>query len=163
MPLVEVVNPITAGDDTIAGDFGLFHTEIDRAMLDKHVELFKRAVIHQKLDPLDSGYVLALGRERAFANWDEDSLTLAVEAARDCLRGFDLALSQLQLASTTLPFADRSNSGVVADALQQRAEGAHQRRRDRRIFAQRVERIADHRSGQFGKRTTQKKPLLLML
>jgi 3-hydroxy-3-methylglutaryl CoA synthase len=25
--------------------------------------------------------------ERAFANWDEDSLTLAVEAARDCLPG----------------------------------------------------------------------------
>ncbi|MDP6515270.1 MAG: 3-hydroxy-3-methylglutaryl CoA synthase, partial [Alphaproteobacteria bacterium] len=25
--------------------------------------------------------------ERAMANWDEDSLTMAVEAARDCLDG----------------------------------------------------------------------------
>ena len=56
--------------------------------------------------------------ERAFASWDEDSLTLAVEAARDCLQGLPRDIAQVQLASTTLPFADRSNSGVVADALQ---------------------------------------------
>lgn len=55
--------------------------------------------------------------ERAFANWDEDSVTLAVEAARDCLAGTAQVPTQIQLASTTLPFADRSNSGVVADAL----------------------------------------------
>lgn len=55
--------------------------------------------------------------ERAVANWDEDSITLAVEAARDCLRDVDVTVPHLALASTTLPFADRSNSGVVADAL----------------------------------------------
>ncbi|MCB1745923.1 MAG: OB-fold domain-containing protein [Gammaproteobacteria bacterium] len=59
---------------------------------------------------------LAAG-ERAVANWDEDSITLAVEAARDCLAGVDGPVGQVSLASTTLPFADRSNSGVVADAL----------------------------------------------
>lgn len=56
--------------------------------------------------------------ERAIANWDEDSVTLAVEAARDCLRGIATVPHQLQLASTTLPFADRSNSGIIAEALQ---------------------------------------------
>ncbi|MBI2800923.1 MAG: OB-fold domain-containing protein [Gammaproteobacteria bacterium] len=55
--------------------------------------------------------------ERAVANWDEDSITLAVEAGRNCLAGFTQRLDHLQLASTTLPFADRSNSGVVGDAL----------------------------------------------
>jgi len=55
--------------------------------------------------------------ERSFANWDEDSITLAVEAARNCLSGLPRSVEQVQLASTTLPFADRSNSGVVADAL----------------------------------------------
>lgn len=55
--------------------------------------------------------------ERAFANWDEDSITLAVEAARNCLDGLAIEPTHVQLASTTLPFADRSNSGVVADAL----------------------------------------------
>lgn len=59
---------------------------------------------------------LAAG-ERAVANWDEDSITLAVEAGRDCLRGIDTPVKRVQLASTTLPFTDRSNSGVVADAL----------------------------------------------
>jgi len=55
--------------------------------------------------------------ERAVANWDEDSITLAVEAARNCLAGTGVTPARLLLASTTLPFADRSNSGVVADAL----------------------------------------------
>lgn len=55
--------------------------------------------------------------ERAVANWDEDAITLAVEAGRDCLRGLPRSVERVQLASTTLPFADRSNGGVVADAL----------------------------------------------
>lgn len=59
---------------------------------------------------------LAAG-ERAVANWDEDAVTLAVEAGRDCLAGIDTDVAQLNLASTTLPFADRSNSGIAADAL----------------------------------------------
>jgi 3-hydroxy-3-methylglutaryl CoA synthase len=57
--------------------------------------------------------------ERSTCNWDEDSLTMAVEAARDGLVGFDRdALAQLVLASTTHPFDDRCNAGVVANALQ---------------------------------------------
>ncbi|MBS0373886.1 MAG: OB-fold domain-containing protein [Proteobacteria bacterium] len=56
--------------------------------------------------------------ERAYANWDEDSITLAVEAARDALGSRDRgAIDGVTLASTTLPFADRSNAGLVADAL----------------------------------------------
>ncbi len=59
---------------------------------------------------------LAAG-ERAVANWDEDTITMAVEAGRDCLAGMDGPVGHLALASTTLPFTDRSNSGLVADAL----------------------------------------------
>ena len=56
--------------------------------------------------------------ERAVANWDEDSITMAVEAARDCLVGIDRAsITAVTLASTTLPFADRLNAGVVKEAL----------------------------------------------
>ncbi|MAH85299.1 MAG: 3-hydroxy-3-methylglutaryl CoA synthase [Rhodospirillaceae bacterium TMED8] len=56
--------------------------------------------------------------QRAMANWDEDAVTMAVEAARDCL-GTDSghALAGVYLASTTMPFQDRQNSGVVAEAL----------------------------------------------
>lgn len=56
--------------------------------------------------------------QRACCAWDEDSLTMAVEAARDCLVGQDrAAVASLVFASTTHPFADRCNAGVVADAL----------------------------------------------
>jgi 3-hydroxy-3-methylglutaryl CoA synthase len=56
--------------------------------------------------------------EKAVANWDEDSVTMAVAATRDCLAGVDRAsVEALYLASTTLPFADRLNAGIVATAL----------------------------------------------
>ena len=60
--------------------------------------------------------------ERAMANWDEDAVTMAVEAARDCLPASDPAkdrgfVDAIYLASTTLPFADRQNAGIVAAAL----------------------------------------------
>jgi len=61
--------------------------------------------------------------ERAMANWDEDAITMAVEAARDCL-GPDLGsgadrggVKAFLLASTTLPFADRLNASLAAAAL----------------------------------------------
>src|SRR5690606_33799444 len=56
--------------------------------------------------------------ERAIGSWDEDTITMAVEAARDALTEIDRAgVSQVVLASTSLPFADRQNAGVVKEAL----------------------------------------------
>jgi len=71
--------------------------------------------------------------ERAIGNWDEDSVTLAVEAARDCLGAGDRgaadrgaadrgaadrgAVKAVYMASTSYPFDDRQNSGIVAAAL----------------------------------------------
>ena len=56
--------------------------------------------------------------ERAIACWDEDTVTMAVEASRDCLTGLDrTAIAGISLASTTLPYADRLNSGLVKEAL----------------------------------------------
>ncbi|WP_447760914.1 hydroxymethylglutaryl-CoA synthase family protein [Sphingopyxis panaciterrae] len=56
--------------------------------------------------------------EKAAANWDEDSVTMAVEAARDALDGIDRArVERVVIASTTLPFADRQNAGIVKEAL----------------------------------------------
>ena len=56
--------------------------------------------------------------ERAIANWDEDVLTLAVEAARDCFGESDRAnVSTVMLASTSAPYADRQNAGIVKEAL----------------------------------------------
>jgi hydroxymethylglutaryl-CoA synthase len=56
--------------------------------------------------------------ERAFANWDEDVVTMAVEAARDCLTGRKRSsVAALRFASTTFPFIDRLHSGILAGAL----------------------------------------------
>lgn len=56
--------------------------------------------------------------ERAMCNWDEDSLTMAVEAGRDCLAGDRPDnVGAVYLASTSLPFDDRQNAGVLATAL----------------------------------------------
>ncbi len=56
---------------------------------------------------------------RAFANWDEDSVTMAVAAARDCLGPAEdrSHVRSVLLASNTLPFAERLNSAIVAGAL----------------------------------------------
>jgi 3-hydroxy-3-methylglutaryl CoA synthase/uncharacterized OB-fold protein len=55
--------------------------------------------------------------QRAIASWDEDSVTMAVEALRQLQHALpDAAAAELTLASTTLPFADRLNAGIVASA-----------------------------------------------
>jgi len=56
--------------------------------------------------------------ERTMCNWDEDSVTMGVEAARDCLAGQDRsAIASLLFASTSLPFEDRLNAGIITEAL----------------------------------------------
>ncbi|MGK2739742.1 hydroxymethylglutaryl-CoA synthase family protein [Tepidicaulis sp. LMO-SS28] len=57
--------------------------------------------------------------ERSMCNWDEDALTMAVEAARDLLGPDDdrSHIDTLYFGSTTMPFADRLNAGVISGAL----------------------------------------------
>lgn len=56
--------------------------------------------------------------EKAVTSWDEDVVTMAVEAARDCLDGRDRSrIDAICLASTSAPFADRQNAGIVKEAL----------------------------------------------
>jgi 3-hydroxy-3-methylglutaryl CoA synthase len=57
--------------------------------------------------------------ERSMCSWDEDVITMAVEAGRDCLRGMAPgSVSGLTLASTTAPYADINNAVFVNAALQ---------------------------------------------
>lgn len=56
--------------------------------------------------------------ERSVCNKDEDALSMAVEASRDCLRGADRAgVDAVYLCSTTLPYADRQNAGILKTVL----------------------------------------------
>ncbi|MBI2764798.1 MAG: 3-hydroxy-3-methylglutaryl CoA synthase [Chloroflexi bacterium] len=55
--------------------------------------------------------------ERAVANFDEDSITMAVAAVGDCLKGMDrTAIDGLYLASTTVPYEEKQGSTLVAVA-----------------------------------------------
>ena len=77
-----------------------------------------RMSIFQNIGWLVPAVVTVAQGERSFCNWDEDSVTMAVAASRDCLIGVDRrSVDGLYLASTTLPFADRLNAGIVATAL----------------------------------------------
>lgn len=79
---------------------------LDRMAIFQHMGWFAPAIM-----------MVAQG-ERSMCNWDEDALTMAVAASRDCLIGRDKQdLDGLYLASTTLPFADRQNAGIVSTAL----------------------------------------------
>jgi 3-hydroxy-3-methylglutaryl CoA synthase len=56
--------------------------------------------------------------EKAVANYDEDTVTMAVAAATDCLNGRDRKkVDAVYLASVSLPFAERQNAVIVSDAL----------------------------------------------
>ena len=56
--------------------------------------------------------------EKAVANWDEDSITMAVAAAKDCLRGLGRdKVDGLYFATTSQTYALRQNAGIIAAAL----------------------------------------------
>ncbi|HKD22964.1 MAG TPA: OB-fold domain-containing protein [Rhizomicrobium sp.] len=68
------------------------------------------------------GLVGAARGERAMANFDEDAVTMAVEAGRACLPANDPLkdrghVDAAYFASTSMPFSDRQNAGIVASAL----------------------------------------------
>jgi len=56
--------------------------------------------------------------EKAIANADEDSITMSVAAGIDALKGINRSsVDGVYLASTTLPYRERLNAGIVATAL----------------------------------------------
>lgn len=82
-----------------------------------HLRLDRGAVFAQHRWMAPGLKSLAKGN-RAMTNWDEDSVTMAVEVGRSLLQSVAAASpAEVTLASTTLPFADRINAGIVASAL----------------------------------------------
>ncbi|MDD5748712.1 MAG: zinc ribbon domain-containing protein [Actinomycetota bacterium] len=55
--------------------------------------------------------------EIAVGNFDEDSITMAVEAGRDCLLDEPDGVGGLYFASTSAPYAEKSCSTIVASVL----------------------------------------------
>jgi hydroxymethylglutaryl-CoA synthase len=61
--------------------------------------------------------------EKAVSNFDEDSITMAVEAGIDCLEGLDRTeVDGLFLATTTSPYKEKLSAATVAMALDLRTD-----------------------------------------
>lgn len=61
--------------------------------------------------------------EKAVANWDEDSITMAVAAAMDCLKGENKdEVDGVFFATTSQIYAQRQNAGIIAAALDLNAD-----------------------------------------
>jgi 3-hydroxy-3-methylglutaryl CoA synthase len=65
----------------------------------------------------------ALRGEKAVANFDEDSLTMAVAAVLDCASGFDAgAFDRIYFASTTSPYSEKQSATTIAGTLDMRRD-----------------------------------------
>lgn len=61
--------------------------------------------------------------ERAVANFDEDSITIAVAAGLDCLQGIDRnTVDGLYFASTTSPYKEKQSAALIASAVDLRRD-----------------------------------------
>jgi len=77
-----------------------------------------RAIIFEQLGWFNPANASVARGEKAVANYDEDSVTMAVAAALDCLGGQSReGIDGLYLASTSLPFAQRQNAVIVSQGL----------------------------------------------
>jgi 3-hydroxy-3-methylglutaryl CoA synthase len=80
------------------------------------LRLQRQAIVdaHRWADPGLAGRAKG---ERSMCNWDEDAVTMCVEAGRACLAGRDSNPDAVYFASTSAPFADRQHAAIVATAL----------------------------------------------
>jgi len=61
--------------------------------------------------------------EKAVANFDEDSITMAVAAGMDCLRGIDRSqVDGILYATTTSPYLEKQGAALIATALDLRRD-----------------------------------------
>src|SRR5688572_11655752 len=84
------VDRAPAGHDAVAGDLGLLHAEIRRAVLDVHVEFLERVLVHQELDALAGRKLatLVLGRDAGFAATEPRDGASPLELVENIPHGF---------------------------------------------------------------------------
>lgn len=81
-------------------------------------QAISRQAIFDQIGWIQGGLKAYAKGRRSYADWDEDAVTLAVAASRQLLRTFERrGVKQICFASTTAPFLDRSNAGIVSAAL----------------------------------------------
>ncbi len=77
-----------------------------------------RGLMYQAMGWMNPANIANASGERSVANFDEDSITMAVAAGMDALRGVDRSsIGGVYFASTTMPYKERLNAGIVTAAL----------------------------------------------
>ena len=77
-----------------------------------------RKTIFEAMGWLNSATAALSRGEKAVANFDEDSITMAVAAGVNCIDGMNRKdLGGVYFGSTTMPFQERQNAGIIAAAL----------------------------------------------
>ena len=78
----------------------------------------KRETIFRAMGWFNPGIAGLAKGEKTVANYDEDSLTMAVAAGIDCLKDVEREkIDALYIASTTLPYKERGNASIASAAL----------------------------------------------
>ncbi len=77
-----------------------------------------RGAIYAGIGWMNAGNIGLARGEKAVANFDEDSITMAVAAGSDALTGIEREkVDAVYFASTTMPYKERLNAGIVSGAL----------------------------------------------
>ena len=78
----------------------------------------KRTAVYQAVGWMNPRNIANATGEKAVANFDEDSITMAVAAGLEALGGMDRSMAEgIYFASTTMPYKERLNAGIVSAAL----------------------------------------------
>ena len=78
----------------------------------------ERKKIYRVMGWMDPSTAANMKGEKAVANFDEDSITMAVAAGMESLKGIDRSgVDGVHFASTTMPYRERLNAGIISAAL----------------------------------------------
>ncbi|MFC1825051.1 hydroxymethylglutaryl-CoA synthase family protein [Thermodesulfobacteriota bacterium] len=77
-----------------------------------------RGLIFKSMGWMNPATIGSAKGEKAVANFDEDSITMAVAAGIDALKGVDRSkVEGVYFASTSMPYKERLNAGIINSAL----------------------------------------------
>ncbi|MBW1846277.1 MAG: hydroxymethylglutaryl-CoA synthase family protein [Deltaproteobacteria bacterium] len=77
-----------------------------------------RGLVYAAMGWMNPANIANAAGEKAVANFDEDSITMAVAAGIDALNGIDRStVDAVYFASTTMPYKERLNAGIITPAL----------------------------------------------
>ncbi|MBE9570586.1 MAG: hydroxymethylglutaryl-CoA synthase family protein [Proteobacteria bacterium] len=77
-----------------------------------------RMLIYKAIGWMNQATIALARGEKAVANFDEDTITMAVAAGIDCLKGIDRTrVEGAFFASTSMPYKERLNAGIITVAL----------------------------------------------